>query len=219
MKFLFLAFVLMVSDVAFAMSTQSRVTAARADILGGLKTALDRFEIDCGRYPTSAEGLAGMVNCPTNFSDGKSGGKWSGPYLDAIPVDPWGNVYVYRCPGIHNANGYDLYSCGYDGISKSGGDDLDDINNWDPHSPHGVIRSFSKEMLYAFQDSRFRIFILRSLILLILPFFIGVRFVASIFSQRVRDSIARHPIENTIWIFLSLAAFFIFLKSLPPIAG
>jgi general secretion pathway protein G len=215
MKFFFLAFVLMFSEVAIPAAEHSRDTAARADILGGLKTALDHFKIDCGRYPTTSEGFAGMVNCPTNFS----GGKWSGPYLDAIPIDPWGNVYVYSCPGIHNTNGYDLYSCGYDGISKSGGDDLDDINNWDPHSPHGVIRSFSKEVLYAFQDSHFRIFILRSFILLILPFFVGVRFITSIFSQRVRDSIAQHPIENTIWILLSLVAFFLFLASLPRIAG
>jgi hypothetical protein len=64
-------------------------------------------------------------------------GKWHGPYLDKIPQDPWGNNYVYCCPGVHSTNGYELYSCGFDGISKSGGDDLDDINNWDPASPHG----------------------------------------------------------------------------------
>jgi general secretion pathway protein G len=215
MKFLFLSFALMVSEVAIPAAEHAPYVAARADIAGGLKVALDHFEIDCGHYPTTSEGFAGMVNCPTNFS----GGKWSGPYLDAIPIDPWGNVYVYRCPGIHNTNGYDLYSCGYDGISKSGGDDLDDINNWEPHSPHGVIKSFSKDVLYAFQNSRFRIHIMRSLILLILPFFVEVRIIASLFSQRVRDSIARHPVAHTIWILLSLAAVFIFLTSLPRIAG
>jgi general secretion pathway protein G len=215
MKFLFLSFILLVSEMAIPAAEHSPIVAAQADIHGGLKVALDYFVIDCGRYPTTSEGFAGMVNRPTNFS----GGKWSGPYLDAIPIDPWGNVYGYRCPGIHNTNGYDLYSCGYDGISKSGGDDLDDINNWDPNSPHGVIKSFSKDVLYAFQDSRFRIHILRSLILLILPFFVGVRIIASIFSQRIRHSIARHPIEHTIWVLLSLVAFFLFLKSLLPIAG
>jgi general secretion pathway protein G len=70
-------------------------------MLGGIKTALDRFAIDCGRYPTTSEGLAGMVNCPTNFT----GGKWNGPYLDEIPKDPWKYDYVYRSPGIHNTNG------------------------------------------------------------------------------------------------------------------
>jgi hypothetical protein len=156
-----------------------------------------------------------MVNYPTNFS----GGKWSGPYLDQIPIDPWGNIYFYRCPGNHNTNGYDLYSCGYDGISKSGGDDLDDINNWDPNSPHGAIKSFSKDVLYAFQDSRFRLHIMRSLTLLVLPLCVGIRVFASIFSQRIRDSIALHPIAHAIWILLSLAAVFLFLASLPRIAG
>jgi general secretion pathway protein G len=131
MKFLFLLFALMVSEMAIPAAERSIVVGVRADMFGGIKTALDRFKIDCGRYPTTSEGFAGMVNCPTNFS----GGKWSGPYLDNVPIDPWGNVYVYRCPGIHNTNGYDLYSCGFDGISKSGGEDLDDINNWDPQSP------------------------------------------------------------------------------------
>jgi general secretion pathway protein G len=215
MKFLLLSFALMFSEVAIPAAEHSREVAARADILGGLKTAMDRFKIDCGRYPTTSEGFAGMVNCPTNFS----AGKWSGPYLDKIPIDPWGNAYVYHCPGIHNTNSYDLYSCGYDGISKSGGEDLDDINNWDPHSPRGVIKSFSKDVLYAFQDSHFRIFILRSFILLALPFFVGVRFIASIFSRRILDSVARNPVEQTIWILLSLAAIFIFLVSLPRIAG
>src|SRR6185369_15766098 len=100
MKFLFLVFILMFSDVAFAMSKHSRVTAARADMLGGIKTALDRFEIDCGRYPTTSEGLAALINCPTNISSGQ----WHGQYIDEIPTDPWGNVYAYRCPGIHNTN-------------------------------------------------------------------------------------------------------------------
>ena len=37
-----------------------------------------------------------------------------------------GHEYVYRCPGIHDTNGYDLYSLGPDGVGKTG----DDIGNW-----------------------------------------------------------------------------------------
>ena len=43
-----------------------------------------------------------------------------------MPKDPWGNAYVYRCPGQHNTDGYDLYSLGADG-QDGGGDDSD---NW-----------------------------------------------------------------------------------------
>lgn len=96
--------------------------------LAEIKTTLDRFVVDCGRLPTTAEGLQALVACPTNISRKL----WLGSYLDPpeVPQDPWGHDFVYRCPGTHNKNSYDLYSNGPDGISKSGGDDPDDISNW-----------------------------------------------------------------------------------------
>ena len=186
-----------------------RATFARADILGGLKTALDRFKFDCGRYPTTSEGFVGMVNCPTNFS----GGKWSGPYLDPILKDPWKHDYVYSCPGKHNTNGYDLYSCGYNGISKSEGDDLDDINNWDPNSPHGFGLGAREGLFRTFFNSS-ATFIFAA-ILIPIPFIFAARAIASIFSQCVRDSIVRHPVEFVIGILLSLVILFLLLTSLP----
>lgn len=91
-----------------------------------LKTGLNRFEIDCGHYPSTAENLSALVVRPTDIPEGQ----WHGPYLASIPKDQWGHDFIYRCPGIHNTNGYDFYSCGPDGVSKSGGDDPDDIHNW-----------------------------------------------------------------------------------------
>ena len=53
--------------------------------------------------------------------------EWKGPYVKrAVPQDPWGNPYVYRQPGRHNTNGYDLHSYGPDGRDGGG----DDIDNW-----------------------------------------------------------------------------------------
>ena len=43
-----------------------------------------------------------------------------------IPLDPWGNPYIYECPGKRNTAGYDLSSMGPDG--RAGTDD--DITNW-----------------------------------------------------------------------------------------
>lgn len=98
---------------------QARETAARADIFGGIKTALDSFEVDNGYYPKS---LQDLIQQPSNAKN------WRGPYLDpaTLPIDPWGNPYVYYFPGKHNPTGYDLLSVGPDG--KEGTED--DIGNW-----------------------------------------------------------------------------------------
>jgi len=98
-------------------SEQARVTAAHADISGGIKTALDAFEVDNGFYPRS---LQDLLQKPNNAKN------WHGPYLENFPVDPWNNPYIYVYPGKHNPSGYDLYSAGPDG--KAGTDD--DIGNW-----------------------------------------------------------------------------------------
>jgi general secretion pathway protein G len=100
-------------------SEHSRVVAAQADIKGGIKTALDQFEIDNGYYPKS---LNDLIQQPGNAKS------WHGPYLDPpqLPIDPWGNPYVYHYPGKNNPAGYDLLSVGPDG--KEGTDD--DVGNW-----------------------------------------------------------------------------------------
>ena len=101
-------------------SEQARVTAARTQI-SYFETALDAFEVDTGRYPTTEEGLAALVEPPPLLKG------WHGPYLaHGVPKDPWGSPYLYKCPGQHNTSGYDLQSYGLDG-QEGGGDDID---NW-----------------------------------------------------------------------------------------
>ncbi|KPK84420.1 MAG: hypothetical protein AMJ81_05640 [Phycisphaerae bacterium SM23_33] len=101
-------------------SEQAKITAAQADI-AGIELGLDAFEVDCGRYPTSEEGIKAIVEQPAN-ADG-----WRGPYIKrGLPKDSWGNAYVYQCPGQHNTNSYDLYSFGPDGQDGT----EDDIDNW-----------------------------------------------------------------------------------------
>lgn len=99
---------------------QARVTAAHSQI-ATFGTALDAFEVDNGFYPKGRNGLQDLVQQPRDAQN------WKGPYLKSdIPVDPWGNAYIYECPGKHNSTGYDLMSVGPDG--REGGDD--DITNW-----------------------------------------------------------------------------------------
>ncbi|MBL7189557.1 MAG: type II secretion system major pseudopilin GspG [Phycisphaerae bacterium] len=100
---------------------QARITGAKTQ-MSQLEVALDTFQIDVGRFPTTAEGLRALVEKPASNSEG-----WLEPYLKRdIPKDSWGNEYIYRYPGQYNQEGYDLSSIGPDG--KQGGDD--DIVNW-----------------------------------------------------------------------------------------
>ena len=88
----------------------SRIKAAKADI-SNLKTTLGLFEIDNGRFPTTAEGLSALITNPGNLPN------WH-KVLDksSVPVDPWGNAYVYRSPNSSgDASAFDLMSDGPDG--------------------------------------------------------------------------------------------------------
>ena len=48
-------------------------------------------------------------------------------------LDGWGQGFVYRFPGRHNPDSFDLYSLGADGKTETDGEDPDDIANW--HEP------------------------------------------------------------------------------------
>ncbi len=90
-----------------------------------LRAPLTAYRIDMGNYPTTAEGLQALITAPASKAD-----RWRGPYFDApggkIPLDPWGEPYAYRFPGVKNPGSYDLYSKGPDGQA----DTADDIGNW-----------------------------------------------------------------------------------------
>jgi general secretion pathway protein G len=90
--------------------------------------ALDAYRLDNGHYPSTAQGLDALMVRPTGQPVPRN---WRGPYLRrAVPVDPWGNPYVYRNPGESNHIGYDLISYGEDGVV--GGDGMAaDLSNWE----------------------------------------------------------------------------------------
>lgn len=100
-------------------SEQAKVAVARADVEANISQALELFEMDCGRFPATEEGLTALRANPASLPD------WKGPYLKKDPKDPWGKAYIYRSPGTHN-NDYDLYSSGPNGTEG----DTDDIGNW-----------------------------------------------------------------------------------------
>jgi general secretion pathway protein G len=92
-----------------------------------LGTALGMYETDNGKYPTTEQGLEALRTPPTTPPVPKA---WHGPYLKKpLTPDPWGNPYIYRSPGEHNAD-YDLSSLGADSRPGGSGNDAD-INNWE----------------------------------------------------------------------------------------
>ena len=90
-----------------------------------LENAIERFCIDCGRYPTNAEGLNVLLTPPEDVED-----KWRGPYLKRSELlDPWKNPYIYVEEGERNPGSYDLVSFGADGKQGGEGDDEDIYND------------------------------------------------------------------------------------------
>lgn len=107
---------------------EARVTRCRSDIRGTIGVALDLFEADVGRYPSSDEGLEALYVKPQNVDEES----WKGPYLKqrTMPKDPWKRPYEYRYPsereGMTGGEPYDLLSTGADGVSGT----ADDVTNW-----------------------------------------------------------------------------------------
>lgn len=105
----------------FSQVGKSEVKTARAQVTA-LGKALDQFRLDVGRYPTTDEGLAVLVERMSGES------RWNGPYLTkAAPLDPWGQPYQYRSPGEHGE--YDLLSLGKD-RQPGGSGEAEDIVSW-----------------------------------------------------------------------------------------
>ncbi len=105
----------------------ARIAEAKVQIRN-LETGLKLFKMDNGFYPDTQQGLQALIENPTSGSEAKN--YREGGYLEQkkIPLDPWGNPYIYVSPGLHGD--YDLLSYGADG--KEGGEGKDaDITSWE----------------------------------------------------------------------------------------
>ena len=107
---------IVVQNLRSATDKAKRVKA-QADI-SQLKSALDRYYLDAGSYPTTEQGLAALIAAP---STGNDPADWSGPYIEKIPPDPWGHQYIYQSDG----NQYLLKSFGADGVEGGEGKNAD----------------------------------------------------------------------------------------------
>lgn len=94
--------------------SESKVKAAKIQ-MQSFASALDLFNLDAGRYPSTAEGLDALVHRTPGVA------AWNGPYLKGgnVPMDPWNHPYIYRAPGEHGA--FNIVSLGADGQEGGSG--------------------------------------------------------------------------------------------------
>jgi general secretion pathway protein G len=92
---------------------KAKVETAKIQV-EALGAAVDSFNIDNGRFPTTEEALKALVEKPAGLET------WDGPYIKKKEslLDPWGEPYEYRHPGTGRE--YDIYSLGSD--KKEGGE-------------------------------------------------------------------------------------------------
>ena len=113
--------------------SSAKKTAAKSQI-EQFSTALQTYFLDCGRFPTTEQGLIALWEKPVLYPVPEN---WSGPYLDRRPGnDPWGTNFTYISsesslmpPEVPEGLPYVLISYGSD--KKEGGKgDADDIYSW-----------------------------------------------------------------------------------------
>ncbi|MGX9857311.1 type II secretion system major pseudopilin GspG (plasmid) [Limimaricola variabilis] len=117
-----MAIVVMVAGLAAPrlMDSFGRAKSQAAQVsMANLKSALQLYYLDTGRYPTEAEGLDALIAMPSGLAD------WRGPYLEGPDglTDPWGRRFLYRYPAPDG--GFELLTLGRDGQPGGGREDSD----------------------------------------------------------------------------------------------
>lgn len=107
---------------------RARVASTKAQIQN-LRTALQLYRMDNGFYPARRQGLRALVERPE--TDPVPNNYRSGGYLESrnLPVDGWGNEFVYLAPGPAGEP-YVVLSYGADG-QPGGTDEAADISSAD----------------------------------------------------------------------------------------
>ena|ERR1700733_8741075 len=91
---------------------------AKQDI-HSLSEALELYKLDVGAFPSSEDGLQGLVSKPSDADN------WNGPYIKGakLPVDPWKKQYIYHNPSNRGDHEYDLCTYGEHGQPGGSGND------------------------------------------------------------------------------------------------
>lgn len=93
---------------------EARRTKALAD-LKAIQQSLNLYRLDTGAYPSTEQGLDALVRKPERPPVPRN---WRAEgYLERVPADPWGNLYVYVSDGTR----FTLRSLGADGVEGGEG--------------------------------------------------------------------------------------------------
>ena len=99
----------MVVPHLWPVTDEAKKNIAKGD-LANISVALKLYHLRNGHFPSTEDGLKALVpDC-----------------LEKKARDPWKREYQYRCPGVRNASGFDLWSQGPDPQSEA-----DDVSNWE----------------------------------------------------------------------------------------
>ncbi len=102
------------------MDSFGRAKARTAAIqMESLRSAVQLFYLDAGRYPSEAEGLTALLTAPQGVQN------WHGPYVDDTEDlnDPWSRSYIYRSPAGTKA--FEISTYGRDGRAGGSSEDSD----------------------------------------------------------------------------------------------
>jgi len=137
---LIMGLMLMLGAMLVIRASREKITHPQATIrrasrhLRALNAALERFHRDCGRYPTTKEGLAALV---LNPGEDNWGGRSGHHYVNVIVPDPWKNNYYY----VNTNRTFLLLCLGPDGQLGTEDDILPEIPTEEEIvGPHGYWR-------------------------------------------------------------------------------
>jgi general secretion pathway protein G len=97
--------------VSYGGKTQGAMIKATRASIKAIETAIDMYEVDNGKYPSSLQNLVSSSGEPN----------WRGPYIrGGLPKDSWGMDFTYAAKG---EGAFEVRSAGPD-AQMSTGDDI-----------------------------------------------------------------------------------------------
>ena len=98
-------------------AAKAKVKATKTTI-SNIKTALQAFEVQFDRMPTTEEGLMALVEAPASLPS------WDHQFMEKLPVDGWQRTFDY----ISDGTTYTIRSFGQDGV-EGNEDDIDNLTD------------------------------------------------------------------------------------------